>query len=79
MKELGMRSQVWGNIKLKDKIYLKNSKILRFMNDGSIYAFLSMEEAIKSSNLKAKQYQKIHVLDLLLALVEEHQNIILVL
>lgn len=58
MKELGMRSQVWGNIKLKDKIYLKNSKILRFMNDGSIYAFLSMEEAIKSSNLKAKQYQK---------------------
>ncbi|AYN24418.1 beta-ketoacyl synthase N-terminal-like domain-containing protein [Buchnera aphidicola] len=58
MKESGMRSQVWGNIKLKDKNYLKKNKTTRFMNDGSLYAFLSMEQAIKDANLKTKQYQK---------------------
>ncbi|CAL4319037.1 beta-ketoacyl synthase N-terminal-like domain-containing protein [Buchnera aphidicola] len=58
MKELGMRSQVWGNIKLEDIKHIKKSKISRFMNDGSIYAFLSMEQAIKDANLNIKQYQK---------------------
>ncbi|WP_295164816.1 beta-ketoacyl synthase N-terminal-like domain-containing protein [uncultured Buchnera sp.] len=58
MKESGMRSQVWGNIKLEDKNYLRKNKTFRFMNDGSIYAFLSMEQAIKDANLKTKQYQK---------------------
>lgn len=58
MQRLSMRSQVWGNIKLEDKKYIKKSKIFRFMNDGSIYAFLSMEQAIKDANLKLEQYQK---------------------
>jgi 3-oxoacyl-[acyl-carrier-protein] synthase-1 len=59
MKELGMRSQVWGNIKLGDnENFLKKRKITRFMNDGSMYAFLSMEQAIKDANLKIGQYQK---------------------
>lgn len=57
MKDFGMRSQVWGNIKLEIKDIVKNRNV-RFMSDGSVYALLSMEEAIKDSNLKIKQYQK---------------------
>ncbi|QFQ32829.1 beta-ketoacyl-[acyl-carrier-protein] synthase I [Buchnera aphidicola (Aphis fabae)] len=57
MKELGMRSQVWGNIKLDHK-NLISKRASRFMTDGSIYAFLSMEQAIKDANLKNKDYQK---------------------
>ncbi|QCI16926.1 beta-ketoacyl-[acyl-carrier-protein] synthase I [Buchnera aphidicola (Aphis helianthi)] len=56
MKELGLRSQVWGNIKLEYK-NLISKKISRFMTDGSIYTFLSMEQAIKDANLKNKDYQ----------------------
>ncbi|QCI18653.1 beta-ketoacyl synthase N-terminal-like domain-containing protein [Buchnera aphidicola] len=57
MKELGMRSQVWGNIKLKYK-NLISKKISRFMTDGAIYALLSMQQAIKDANLEDKYYQK---------------------
>ncbi|VFP78850.1 3-oxoacyl-[acyl-carrier-protein] synthase 1 [Candidatus Erwinia haradaeae] len=59
LKDSGMRSHVWGNIKLSkndisDRI---GRKILRFMSDASIYAFLSMQEAVKDSGLTDKQYQ----------------------
>jgi len=57
MKNAGMRSQVWGNILLKNKFHITN-KVFRFMNNAAIYAFLSMKEAIKDSNLKNCQYQK---------------------
>jgi len=57
MKELGMRSHVWGNIKLEHKNII-SKKMSRFMTDASIYAFLSMEQAIKDANLKNKHYQK---------------------
>ena len=57
MKEAGMRSQVWGNIKLEHK-YLISKKISRFMTDASVYAFLSMEQAIQDANLNNKDYQK---------------------
>lgn len=57
MKELGMRSQIWGNIKLENKNFI-SKKISRFMTDASIYAFLSMKQAIKDANLKAINYQK---------------------
>lgn len=54
LQESGMRSQVWGNVKL-DTAGLIDRKIVRFMSDASIYAFLSMEEAIKDSGLAADQ------------------------
>ncbi len=50
LKDSGMRSHVWGNIKL-DTNGLIDRKIARFMSDASIYAYLSMEQAIKDSGL----------------------------
>lgn len=60
LKDAGMRSHVWGNIKLdkNDIIQIIDRKILRFMNDASIYAYISMLEAIKDSGLINTQYQK---------------------
>jgi len=56
MKHFGMRSHVWGNIKL-DLSQCINRKIMRFMSDSSIYSYLSMEEAIKDAKLTPKIYQ----------------------
>ncbi|CUX96865.1 beta-ketoacyl-ACP synthase I [Candidatus Doolittlea endobia] len=50
LKDSGMRSHIWGNIKL-DTTGLIDRKIARFMSDASIYAFLSMEQAIADSGL----------------------------
>ncbi|AGC03773.1 3-oxoacyl-[acyl-carrier-protein] synthase 1 [Candidatus Blochmanniella chromaiodes str. 640] len=50
LKESGMRSHVWGNIKLNTS-GLIDRKIARFMSDASIYAYLSMEQAIIDSGL----------------------------
>ncbi len=52
----GMRSHVWGNVKL-DITGLIDRKALRFMNDASIYAFLSMQQAVQDSGLTEEQYQ----------------------
>ncbi|CNJ12131.1 beta-ketoacyl-ACP synthase I [Yersinia mollaretii] len=55
-KDAGMRSHVWGAVKLasepKDLI---DRKILRFMSDASIYAYLAMQEAIADSGLSDEQ------------------------
>lgn len=56
MKASGMRSHVWGNVKL-DTTGLIDRKIVRFMSDASIYAYLAMDEAIKDARLSAEQYQ----------------------
>ncbi len=56
MKDSGMRSHVWGNVKL-DTTGLIDRKVVRFMSDASIYAYLSMEEAIKDSGLSNEAYQ----------------------
>ncbi|WP_033567806.1 beta-ketoacyl-ACP synthase I [Dickeya undicola] len=56
LKDSGMRSHVWGNVKL-DTAGLIERKVVRFMSDASIYAYLSMEEAIKDSGLSEEQYQ----------------------
>ncbi|GME29727.1 beta-ketoacyl-[acyl-carrier-protein] synthase I [Pantoea agglomerans] len=56
MKDSGMRSHVWGNVKL-DTSGLIDRKVVRFMSDASIYAYLSMEEAIKDSGLTTEMYQ----------------------
>jgi len=56
MKNFGLRSHVHGNIKLEISQCI-NRKMMRFMNDASIYSHLSMEEAIKDANLTPKMYQ----------------------
>jgi 3-oxoacyl-[acyl-carrier-protein] synthase-1 len=57
MKAAGMRSHVWGNVKL-DITGLIDRKIVRFMSDASIYAYLSMQEAIKDANLAENVYKE---------------------
>ncbi|AUH00150.1 beta-ketoacyl-ACP synthase I [Pectobacteriaceae bacterium CE70] len=54
LKDSGMRSHVWGNVKL-DTAGLIDRKVVRFMSDASIYAYLSMEQAIADSGLAPDQ------------------------
>ncbi|EPZ6856187.1 beta-ketoacyl-ACP synthase I [Escherichia coli] len=56
LKDSGMRSHVWGNVKL-DTTGLIDRKVVRFMSDASIYAFLSMEQAIEDAGLSPEAYQ----------------------
>ena len=56
LKDSGMRSHVWGNVKL-DTTGLIDRKVVRFMSDASIYAFLSMEQAIADAGLPPEAYQ----------------------
>lgn len=56
MQDFGMRSHVCGNIFLPEKkIHRAN---IKFMSDASLYAYLSMKQAIKDARLKKKMYQK---------------------
>ena len=50
LTDAGMRSHVWGDVKL-DTAGLIDRKIVRFMSDASIYAYLSMQQAIEDSGL----------------------------
>ncbi|EAQ2106007.1 beta-ketoacyl-ACP synthase I [Salmonella enterica subsp. arizonae] len=56
LKDAGMRSQVWGNVKL-DTTGLIDRKVVRFMSDASIYAYLSMEQAVDDAGLAPEVYQ----------------------
>lgn len=56
LKDSGMRSHVWGNVKL-DTTGLIDRKVVCFMSDASIYAFLSMEQAIADAGLSPEAYQ----------------------
>ncbi|EGN0227680.1 beta-ketoacyl-ACP synthase I [Escherichia coli] len=56
LKDSAMRSHVWGNVKL-DTTGLIDRKVVRFMSDASIYAFLSMEQAIADAGLSPEAYQ----------------------
>lgn len=56
LKDSGMRSHVWGNVKL-DTTGLIDRKVVRFMSDASIYAYLSMEQAIQDAGLSTELYQ----------------------
>lgn len=58
-KTAGMRSQVWGNVKL-DTATLIERKTLRFMSDASIYAYLAMQESIKNAGLSDQQVSNFH-------------------
>ncbi|MCR3754900.1 MAG: beta-ketoacyl-[acyl carrier protein] synthase I [Candidatus Westeberhardia cardiocondylae] len=50
LKNAGMRSHIWGNINIDTTDYT-DKKTYRFMNDSSIYAYLSMQEAIQDAKL----------------------------
>ncbi len=54
LKDAGMRSHVWGNVKL-NTTGLIDRKVMRFMSDASVYAYLSMKDAIKDSGLSPDQ------------------------
>lgn len=56
LKDSGMRSHVWGNVKL-DTAGLIDRKAARFMSDASIYAYLSMQQAIADAKLPEATYQ----------------------
>ncbi|NLS43526.1 beta-ketoacyl-ACP synthase I [BEV proteobacterium] len=56
LKDSGMRSHVWGNVKL-DTAGLIERKVVRFMSDASVYAFLSMEQSIDDAKLAPEVYQ----------------------
>ncbi|CAL4318454.1 3-oxoacyl-[acyl-carrier-protein] synthase 1 [Buchnera aphidicola (Pterocallis alni)] len=56
MQDFGMRSNVCGNILLPEKKMHRSN--IKFMSDASLYAYLSMKQAIKDSRLKKTMYQK---------------------
>lgn len=53
-KEVGMRSQIAGTIKL-NPAELIDRKIYRFMGDAAAYAYLAMKEAVEDSGLSEDQ------------------------
>ena len=57
-KEVGLRSQVWGDVKLSLSEAI-DRKIFRFMGDAAGYAYLSMEQAIKDANLPEDQVSNV--------------------
>lgn len=52
--DLGLRSQVWGNIKLNPS-ELIDRKAMRFMGDAAAYAYLAMQEAMADAGLSEEQ------------------------
>ena len=53
-QEMGLRSQVAGNIKIDTKEHI-DRKILRFMGDAAAYAYIAMKEAIEHAGLTEEQ------------------------
>jgi 3-oxoacyl-[acyl-carrier-protein] synthase-1 len=52
--ELGLRSQVWGNIKL-DPSELIDRKAYRFMADAAAFSYIAMQQAIEDAGLTTEQ------------------------
>ncbi|MDG3088701.1 beta-ketoacyl-ACP synthase I [Vibrio hannami] len=53
-KEMGLRSQVWGDLKINPSEHIDRKK-MRFMGDAAAFAYLSMEQAIADSGLTEDQ------------------------
>ena len=53
-KEMGLRSQVWGDLKIDPAEHIDRKK-MRFMGDAAAYAYLSMEQAIEDAGLPEDQ------------------------
>lgn len=56
--DMGLRSQVWGNVQLDLKEMI-DRKTLRFMGDAASYAYLSMQQAIEDSGLTDEQVSNV--------------------
>lgn len=52
--DVGLRSQVWGNIKLDPSEFI-DRKAYRFMADAAAFAYISMQQAIDDAGLSAEQ------------------------
>lgn len=52
--ELGLRSQVWGDIKLNPSEHI-DRKAMRFMGDAAAYAYIAMQEAMQDAGLSEAQ------------------------
>tara|TARA_R100001443_G_scaffold108698_3_gene119454 strand:- start:16809 stop:18035 length:1227 start_codon:yes stop_codon:yes gene_type:complete len=52
--EFGLRSQVWGNIKMNPAEHI-DRKAMRFMGDAAAYAYIAMQEAMTDAGLTAEQ------------------------
>ncbi|MBV2128099.1 beta-ketoacyl-ACP synthase I [Arsukibacterium indicum] len=52
--EFGLRSQVWGNIKLNPAEHI-DRKAMRFMGDAAAYSYIAMQEAMTDAGLSAEQ------------------------
>lgn len=57
-KEKGLRSQVWGDLKINPADHIDRKK-MRFMGDAAAYAYLSMEQAVEDSALAEDQVSNI--------------------
>ncbi|MFH0257122.1 beta-ketoacyl-ACP synthase I [Vibrio rumoiensis] len=53
-KEAGLRSQVWGDLKINPSEHI-DRKQMRFMGDTASYAYLAMQQAIEDSKLTDEQ------------------------
>ena len=56
--EMGLRSQVWGNIDIDLKEHI-DRKAMRFMGDAAAYAYVAMQQAVKDSGLEASDISNI--------------------
>ncbi|KKO47405.1 3-oxoacyl-ACP synthase [Arsukibacterium ikkense] len=52
--EFGLRSQVWGNIKMNPAEHI-DRKAMRFMGDAAAYAYIAMQEAMADAGLSNEQ------------------------
>ncbi|MBD1390281.1 beta-ketoacyl-ACP synthase I [Neiella sp. HB171785] len=57
-KEMGMRSQVWGDVQLNTKEHV-DRRALRFMGDAAAYAYIAMGQAIEDSGLTEAQVSNV--------------------
>jgi 3-oxoacyl-[acyl-carrier-protein] synthase-1 len=56
--EMGLRSQVWGNIKLDPSAHI-DRKAYRFMGDAAAYAYIAMQQAIEDAGLPHDQVSNV--------------------
>lgn len=56
--EMGLRSQVWGNIKLDPAEHI-DRKAYRFMGDAAAYAYIAMQQAIADAGLTHEQVSNV--------------------
>lgn len=56
--DMGLRSQVWGNIKLDPSEQI-DRKAYRFMGDAAAYAYIAMQQAIADAGLSHEQVSNV--------------------